>query len=295
MFGDVKLHEALVIYLGTTKAKLKSCQACLNSVCYSRSRIVDGIKFSGQLAIDRSSNILYFHYKNRSIDFTAAFDINNARLQTLSNISFSFGHAVDQKTNELFMTGAKGLYRYYPTQNVIKLYGLTDKTIWHLQYEDKLYYSEFQKKGIYTYVDKKSKIIQGTNYQIDDFIIDKRGDIYFMHNYTTYLLKNGSQSAEIFEDEIYSLTIDKNGDAYFIQPFTRAIYKMIYNTERRVLKEFGAFRSGSAFKVIFDGDNDIIYYDGTDKKLYYLSPTMNRCVVRTKSIGRNMKKRIRMF
>ncbi|XP_038217007.1 ommochrome-binding protein-like [Zerene cesonia] len=290
----MKIFYLIVTLLGCTTARRASCQACLNSVCYRREIIAEGIKFSGQLAIDRPSNILYFHYQNRSQDYTGAFDLDNVRLENVHNSGFSFGLAVDQATKDLYMTGVLGLYRYNPVKNFTELYGLKDKTIWHLHYEDKLYYSEFRKKGIYTFEDKKSKLIPGTEYQVDDFVVDKRGDIYFMHNFSIYLLPKGGKTAELFEDEIYYLSTDKNGDAYFVQPFTRAVYKMNYIHNRRILKELGAFSRGSAFIVVFDGDNDIIYYDGTDKKLYYLSPTANKCAVTTKGYGRKLKKIVTM-
>ncbi|CAK1549095.1 unnamed protein product [Leptosia nina] len=277
--------------LGCSEAKRASCHACLNSMCYRRDKIVEGIKFSGQLAIDRSSNVLYFHYQNRSEDFTASFDLIDVRLRIIQN-GFAFGLAVDQSTKDLYMTGVQGLHKYNPYKQTSEPFGLNDKTIWHLHYEDKLYYSEFRKKGIYTYENKKPQIIPGTDYKIDDFIVDKLGDIYFMHNFSTYLLKNGAKTAELFEDEIYYLTTDRNGDAYFIQPYTRAVYKMNYKYNRRTLKQLGAFNRGSAFIVVFDGDNDIIYYDGSDKKLYYLSPTANRCTVTAK--GKRLKMIITM-
>ncbi|XP_047509666.1 ommochrome-binding protein-like [Pieris napi] len=279
--------------LGYSIAKRVSCHACLNTVCYRRDRIVQGIKFSGQLAIDRSSNILYFHYQNRSEDYTAAFDLYNVRLKTIKR-GFSFGFAVDQTTKDLYMTNEQGLYRYNPEKNNSELFGLNDKTIWQLQYEKKLFYSEFRKKGIFTYENKKSKLIPGTEYEVDDFIVDKMGDIYFMHNFSIYVLKNGAKSAELFEDEIYYLTTDRSGDAYFIQPFTRAVYKMNYKYDKRILKELGAFSRGYAFIVVFDGDNDIIYYDGSDKKLYYLSQTANRCTVTAKRVGKNLNMVISM-
>lgn len=271
-----------------TSARRISCHACLNSVCYKRSTILKGHKFSGQLAVDRNVNLLYFHYQNnQSMDFTGAFDLEKVKLTNIPNTGFTFGRAVDQSTRDLYTSGAQGIYKYNPIENTTALFGIKDKTIWHIQYEDKLYYTEFRKKGLYTYVDRKFKDIpELAEYQIDDFIIDKKGDIYFMSNYVTRVLRKGAKKAEIFEDEIYSLTTDNNGNAYFIQPYTRGIYCLSYRTGKLV--EIGAFNKISPFKLVFDGDNNIVYYDATNRSLFYLSPTLNKCSVAARGKHRKM-------
>ncbi|CAH2098673.1 unnamed protein product [Euphydryas editha] len=278
----------LTILFNVTLARRISCHACLNSVCYKRSTILKGHKFSGQLAVDRNVNLLYFHYQNdRSTDFTGAFNLEEVKLTNIPNLGFTFGRAVDQATRELYTSGAQGVYKYNPIENTTALFGFKDKTIWHIQFEDKLYYTEFQKKGLYTYVDKKSKDIpELSDYQIDDFIIDNKGHIYFMSNTAIHVLRKGAKKPEIFEDEIYSLSTDKDGNAYFIQPYTRGIYNLNYKTNN--LTEIGAFNKISPFKLVFDGDNNIIYYDATNKNLFYLSPTLNKCSVGTRGKHRKM-------
>ncbi|XP_047541045.1 ommochrome-binding protein-like isoform X1 [Vanessa atalanta] len=285
---NMKIIVLLSTLFSITIARRISCHACLNSICYKRATILKGHKFSGQLAIDRNSNVLYFHYQNnRSRDFTGAFDLDKVNFSFVPNLGFTFGHAVDQSTKDLYASGTKGIYKYNPKDNKTELFALKEITIWHMQFDDRLYYTEFQKKGLYTYINKNSKTIpELSEHQIDDFIVDKKGDIYFMSNYTIHVLRKGAKSPVLFEDEIYSLTTDKDGNAYFIQPYTRGIYSVNYRSKK--LSEVGAFGKASAFKLVFDGDNHIIYYDVTNKNLFYLSPTLNICSVGTRGKHRKM-------
>lgn len=271
-----------------------SCHACFDGICHTRSNVFTAHKFSGQLAVDTTANILYFHYQtNHSIDHTGAFDLNNIKFKVIPKIAFTFGHAVDQKTREFYVSGTVGIYNYNPKSKKIKSLGLTDKTIWHLQFKNKLYYSLFKSKGIYIYDKNRSiSIPQLSNYHIDDFVIDKKNDLYFMSESIIYRLKNGTNNAEFFIDEIFSLAIDKKGEVHFIQPASRGIYKLDYSKDSLV--EIGAFGNGTPFRVVFDADNNVIYHDIDDEKIYYLTPNYSLCTVSTKGRGRNTKKFVAM-
>ncbi|CAH2217459.1 jg23116 [Pararge aegeria aegeria] len=273
----------------TAQAKQMPCYACLNSVCYSPyDRIFTDQKLSGQLAVDRNANIIYYHYKDNGKDFTKAFDLTKAN-STFLPLNFTFAHAVDQTTRDLYLSGEKGIFKYNPKENTAELYAVKDKTIWHMHFEDSLYYTEFRHKGLFTINNKKPKEIPELNeYHIDDFIVDKYRDIYFMSDSALFVFRNGSKKPELFKDEIYFLTTDKNGEAYFVQPYTRGIYKIDYRNAR--MTEVGAFKRGLAFKVVFDGDNHIVFYESTKKILYYLSPVLSKCTVTTRGVGKNRRK-----
>lgn len=272
-----------------TQARKLPCYACLNSVCYSPyDQIFSNHKLTGQLAVDRKENIIYYHYENNGKDFTKAFDLNKAN-STFIPRNFSFAFAVDQGTRDLYLSGEKGVYKYNPITNTIELYGLKDKTIWHMQFEERLYYTEFRQKGLFYMQKQKIKEIPELNkYRIDDFVIDKQDDIYFTSKFALYVLKKGSNKAELFEDEIYFLTTDKYREAYFIQPYTRGIHKIDYRNGKLI--EVGAFKRGLPFKVIFDGDNHIVFYESKNKILYYLSPVLSRCTVTNRGVGKSLRK-----
>ncbi|XP_068624532.1 ommochrome-binding protein-like [Battus philenor] len=290
----MKIIILLSAITGALSARRPRCHACLDGLCHSRSSVFNAHKFSGQLSVDRKANILYFHYQdNHTMDHTGAFDLNDIKFKAIPKIGFTFGHAVDQTSRDVYMSGTVGIFKYNPTTNAIKSIGLSDKTVWHLQYKNKLYYSEFKKKGVYIYENKKSKLIAPlSNYNIDDFVIDKRNDIYFMSDSIIYRLKNGTKNAEFFIDEIFSLAIDKKGEVNFIQSASRGVYKLDYSKDS--LMEVGAFGRGSPFRVVFDADNNMIYHDIDDEKLYYLTPNYSLCSVSTKGKGKHTKKFVAM-
>lgn len=254
------------------------CHACFEGVCYSKTLILDGYRFSGQLAVDRTGNIVYFHYEDdQSTDYTAAFDLNDIRFKIVPNIDFSFARAVDQSTRDVYIGGATGIYKYNPNTNNTIQYGLSDKTIWHMQYKNKIYYTVLLTKGLYTFENRKSKSISAlSNYTIDDFVIDNRGDIYFVSQSNVYQLKKGANAATVIADDIYSLSIDKFGMVHFVHSGKRGLYKLDSKGE---FYEVGAFGSGLPLKSVFDDNNNIIFHENNSRKLNYLMPNYGRCVV----------------
>lgn len=219
--------------------------------------------------------------------------MNDIKFKVIPKLYFTFGRAVDQQTQEVYMSGTVGIYKYLPTTNTAKSIGFTDRTAWHLQYKNKLYYSIFNSKGLYVYERKKSRSIPAlSNYLIDDFVIDKKNDIYFMSDSMIYRLKNGTKRAEFFIDEVFSLATDKKGEVHFIQSASRGVYKLDYGKD--MLTEFGAFDRGTPFRVVFDADNNMIYHDVDDEKIYYLSPNYSLCTVSTKGRGKQTKKFVSM-
>lgn len=268
-----------------------NCDACFDGVCYSKTRIIDEHRFSGQLAIDRTENIVYFHYEdNQSIDHSAGFDLDDIQFKVIPNIDFSFARAVDQKTRDVYIGGAHGVYKYNPIENVTSPFGLFDKTIWHLQFKNKIYYTIFNTKGLFTMENKQSKAINSlSDYTIDDFIIDNREDIYFLSQRKIYRLKKGGSSATLFADDIYSLSIDKDELAHFVHSGKRGLYKL--NEKSDDLIEIGAFGSGLPLKSVFDNGNNVIFHENRTKKLYLLMPNFGRCLVSYKTRRNNINQK----
>lgn len=260
------------------------CDACLDGSCYGRSQIFKDHPVSGQLAIDRKENLVYFHYEVVDSGRTVAFDLDDIRFLTIPDIEFSFARTVDQTTGDVYIGGSTGIYKYNPKTNLTSLYALNDKAIWNMQFKDVLYYTIIMNKGLYVYENKRSKSVTALNdYVLDDFIVDKKDDIYFMSNFTMYKLKKGDKTPSVFSNILYSLSTDVNGNAYFVQRETRGLYKIDYSTSRLV--EIGAFGSGIPLKSVFDRLNNVIYYDAESSKLYYLVPNYAICKVRTQDLG----------
>lgn len=271
------------------------CHACFDSICYSKALIFQNYPISGQLAVDRVANVVYFHYEDtRPLDHTVAFDLDDIRFLNIPDIQYSFARTVDQTTRDVYIGGANGLYKYNPGTNETSRFGLFDKTIWHMQFKDKIYYTIFMTKGLYTFEKKQSKAVAALkDFIIDDFIVDKKDDIYFMSNYTVFKLKKGESKATMFSSIIYSLTTDINDNAYFVQTQTRALYKIDYRTGR--LTEMGAFGGGSPFRTLFDNYNNVIYYDTDSDQLFYLTPNYGRCKVTNEWKGKKLKKKVSSF
>lgn len=268
----------LVLALLSLVCGRKVCDTCLEGFCYGREVILENHRLSGQLAIDTVDNILYFHYKDSySIDHTVAYDLDDVRLKSIPGIDFSFARAVDLNRN-VYIGGTQGIFKYDPRKNLTTEYGLFDKTIWHMQFRNMIYYTVFMMNGLYTYQDKKSVSITNlTKYKIDDFIIDNRNDIFFVSESKLYRYEGKSKQINVVSNNMYSLLVDKYNNGYFIDILNRGLYRFSHRINR--LFEVGAFDSGAPFKAVFDSNNNIIYYDKSNEILYYLRPNYGRCKI----------------
>ncbi|KAG6444131.1 hypothetical protein O3G_MSEX003191 [Manduca sexta] len=266
-----------------------NCHGCFDGTCYSKSPVFKDNKISGQIAIDRIENIIYFHYENsQSIDYTAAFDLDDIRFKIVPGIDFSFARTVDQSNRDVYIGGVQGIFKYSPIENKTIEFGLRDETIWHLQYKGKIYYTAFRKKGLYTYGNHKSKSIKAlSNYSIDNFVIDKHNDVYFMSDAKIYRYKLSEKIPSVVTNEAFVLSVDIFDNVYFLQSASRGLYKLNYKTDR--LTEVGAFANGTPIKFVFDANNNVVYYDKEDDKLYYLLPNYSKCRVAS-VVERKLKK-----
>lgn len=264
-------------------ATATGCNACFDGVCYLKTPIFENYHLSGQLAVDRTENIVYFHYEDdSSVDYTVAFDLDDIRFKIIPNIDFSFARAVDQGSRDVYIGGASGIYKYNPNSNVTAQVGLFDKTIWHMQFKNKIYYTIFQTKGLYTIDSKHSKNVSPlSNYTIDDFIIDFREDLYFLSEGKVYRLKKASNQVTMFLNDVYSLSVDRDEIAHFVNSEKRGLYRLDMKTDR--ITEVGAFGSGIPLKSVFDNNNNMIYHENNSKKLFYLMPNYGRCWVSSRS------------
>ncbi|XP_028160291.1 uncharacterized protein LOC114352770 [Ostrinia furnacalis] len=262
------------------------CHACFDHVCYTRKKVFEGAQLSGQIAIDRMDNLLHLHYKDiRNTDYTAVVDLNfdNLKMNTLP-VAYSFARAINQHTGEVYFSGTKGIYKYSTMTKQTERFAHFSKTIWHMQFKDKLYFSEYQKQGLH-YIDGNRTVCISalTDYVIDDFIVDKFDDIYFTSDYLVYRLKKGATKPCLFSKILYSLSTDKNDNAHFLDANTRTLYYLDY--PRDLLIELGMFDVGTVvFRMVFDIVNDIIYCDAADDKVYLLYPNYARCSL-TKKTG----------
>lgn len=275
----IKYIFGLLAILSTSVQAVGNCDACINGEAYTIESIFENNRLSGQLAIDKTSNIVYFHYEDsKTIDHTASFDLDDIRFKIIPGISFSFARTVDQKTKEVYMGGATGLYKYDPNTNKTGQIDLFDKTILDLQYKEKIMYTIFKSKGLFIYDKGRSKsITQLSNYTIDFFVIDKKDDIYFISDAKVYRLKKGSKKVKLFLDDFYVLSVDKYDCMHFVHPASHGIYSLDYKSDK--LMQIGAFSNRLPIKIVFDSSNNMIFLDENVDTLYYLMPNFGKCKV----------------
>ncbi|CAG9789973.1 unnamed protein product [Diatraea saccharalis] len=256
------------------------CHACFHGTCFSKRKLFEGKQFSGQIAVDRMDNVLHFHYKDyRSNDYTAILDLysDSPKLEILP-VDYSFARAINTKTGEVYFSGAKGIYVYNSVTKSTVPYMLFNTTISLMQFKDKLYYTEFRREGIYFVENNRADAMEAlADYIVDDFVIDKFNNIYFISDYILFRYKKGEHKAKIFSNIPYSLTTDTKDNVYLIETTTRTLFKMDYVRDR--ITEVGIFGSGSVFNAVFDKYNNLIYCDAVEERIYMLLPTFSNCTI----------------
>lgn len=279
----------LILCLASVVASTPDCHSCFFGVCYRRTKLFGDHKISGQLAIERNQNIVYFHYAssngNQDIDHTGMYNLDDMIYSDIPGIAYTFARAVDANTEDVYMSGTKGVYKYSRNLNATSLYCLPDKTMWRIQYTNKLYYSVFSALGLNTFENGRSSAIPALkNYKIEDFVVDKFGDVYFLSDEAIYRLKNGAVTK--LRNGVYFLSTDIHGSVYLTQSATNGVYKMDYGSDK--IRGAGAFGTGTPSHFAFDRTNKIVYHDSESDALYYLTPNYGKCRVsakRTKTPG----------
>ncbi|CAH2987432.1 unnamed protein product [Chilo suppressalis] len=274
----VLLVLQLTLYCSNTLPEI--CHACFNGMCFFKRKIFEGKQFSGQIAVDRMDNLLHLHYKDyRSNDYTAVLDLySDCPKPFILPVDYSSARAVNDETGDVYFSGARGMYVYNSITKETKKLGLFNTTICHMQFKGKLFYTECRTEGIYYKNNNRTGSIRAlSDYVIDDFVVDKFDDIYFISDYILHRYKKDDDNARVFSNMLYSLTTDKFNNVYLIETTSRTLFKIDYIRDR--IKEVGIFRSGSVFRAVFDRSNNLIYCDVKDDRVYHLFPSYTNCTI----------------
>lgn len=209
-------------------------------------------------------------------------DLNSDILSTRElPIHYSFARAVDQNRGDIYFSGITGIYKYSAVTRITEPVGYFTMQIFHMQFKDnRLYFSEYQGKGLYYIESNKTFSVKPlAEYIIDDFIVEKHGDIFFTSYYLIYRFKKDDVRAKLFSTILYSLATDIYDNAFFLDTNGRILYAL--EITNYTLVKVGMFDEGTiVFRMAFDSSNRIIYCDASNDKVYILQPNNARCFLK---------------
>ncbi|XP_047032672.1 ommochrome-binding protein-like [Helicoverpa zea] len=248
---------------GVVKEGNECTGVTINGVYYDAETLREGLDRPYLLAVDYSTNNLYFSYnvkENEDFFKSARLNLNTKEFHNIEDISNGFAQTVDQVTHDVYIGGSDGIYKYNFGENKAELIGEKGSNIWSLYFKDVLYYSVFPAQFLYILEDGQGRrFVDLEDTKVDQFVIDNQDDIFFSNATGLFSQKKGTKDAVLYLESpvLRSLTTDKNGNAY------ACLQDGIYTIKKSSTSLEKVLEVDDAFGLAFDVDNNIVYSDAT--------------------------------
>ncbi|XP_013178699.1 PREDICTED: ommochrome-binding protein-like [Papilio xuthus] len=266
---------SLFVIIQAAVSKEENCDGItINGIDYERETLKTNLDRPYSLAIDYSTNILYFSYSLKPTDDvfkSVKINLYTKEYSEIEGIENGFVQTVDQINHIPYIGSSKGIFKYDYTENEALPYIAYDCDIWEIYYRDNvLYYSDFPAQFLYTITNGEIVRFEDLDdMKIIHFLIDDNDVMFYTNATGLYSQPKGSKDAYLYikldnGDKVRGLTVDKNGYVYAC--FEDGIYKV--NTATGLLEHILEIDDG--FGVAFDANNNIVYSDATS--VYHLKP-----------------------
>ncbi|XP_049882331.1 ommochrome-binding protein-like [Pectinophora gossypiella] len=271
----IVLSSLIIVQAGVIKEDEETCDGVnVDNKYHDKEVLKAELDRPYLLAVDYSNNVVYFSYSITASDDefkTARLNLETKEFQDIKGVNNGFAQTVDPKTNDVYIGGSDGIYKYNYNTDKAEFYGAKDENIWTLFVKDDIYYSSFPSQFLYVSNNdtfERFKDLEDT--KVDNFLIDKEDLIFFTNGTGLYSQKKGSKDAEFYEDStgIRGITLDVNGNVYVCKS------DGIYSVDKTMMYLIKIADLDDAFGVAFDKDNNIIYSDAT--QLIRLKPNEDK-------------------
>lgn len=256
----ITFFAGLIVIQGGVIKEEKPCDGVnINGLYYDKEILKDEIDRPYLLAVDYSSNNLYFSYNVNEEEFRSArLNLNTKEFSNIEGITNGFAHTVDQETHDIYIGGSDGIYKYDYGNNKAELIAGKGIDIWRVYFNGVLYYSEFPNQFLYMLVDGESRRFPDLeDTKVYDFVIDKDDDIFFTNATGLFSQKKGTKNATLYVENpvMRSLTTDKEGNVY------ACLQDGIYVANKAATSMDKIIEIDDGFGLTFDNDNNIVYSD----------------------------------
>ncbi|CAH2987395.1 unnamed protein product [Chilo suppressalis] len=257
--------------------KEESCDLILiNNTYYEKETIKTDLDRPYLLAVDYSTNTLYFSYsmkENEDIFKSARIELDTNTLSDIDIVN-GFAQTVDQENNDVFIGSNDGIYKYDHDTNQVEFIGQRGSDIWAIFFKEVIYYSEFPSQFLYTLSNGTAvrfKDLEDT--KVDHFLIDNNETMFYTNSTGLFSQKKGTKDASLIEEFPHNaprgMTTNQNGDVYV------CLRDGIYEVDKSELNLKKTIDVDDCFGIAFDKSNNIIYADW--KSLVRLKPSENSC------------------
>ncbi|CAG9135886.1 unnamed protein product [Plutella xylostella] len=248
---------SLLVVAALAASSSADCDACLQNICYSKSTVLKRIDTTGGLDVYRKTNTLYLQY--RSSDLNVGIGLDDGKITRIPDVDYTTCRAVDQQTGRVFLGTTRGLHEYNPATDTSRFLGLQSETIMVMQHSKKLYYAKLPNGMCTVDRDYKWECIRALrNVKVEDFVVDKKDDIYYRSGSQHYRLANNSDVPEyLFTHRFAKLAVDVNGEVH-TSVFTD-VSKLNYESDD--FEPIGSVKLVNMFELVFDGNNNLVFRD----------------------------------
>ncbi|XP_022117479.2 ommochrome-binding protein [Pieris rapae] len=267
------LLSVILVKAGVIKEECDGVK--INDIYYEKEVLRTDVDRPYLLAVDYSTNTLYYSFNidfNDDVSYKSAFlNLNTKESGEVTGVTNGFAHTVDQKTHEVYIGGSDGIYKYDHKSKKAELFGANGSDVWGIYYKEILYYLDFPRQFLYTYIDGVStrfKDLEDT--KVDQFVIDNEDILFYTNATGLFGQKKGTKDAVLFKNNmsVRSLTTDINGNVYLCE--LDDVYKV--NKETRGIDK--VTEVNDCFGLAFDNENNLIYSNATS--LVRLKPNVNK-------------------
>lgn len=224
--------------------------------CYQKETLVTMTHSPNQLAVDTSTNTLYFSFDAGQGEYTAAvYKMDTKEMTVLKGVNDAFAIAYDSNSSEIYFGGSNGIYKYHSAHRTLRRLNIKNLDIWWLFIKNYVYFIKFPSLNTYAYVNGTIKLIEELKDNvIHQLVVDVDNIKFFINNSGLYGIMEG-KGAELLKDSprFLNMATDNNGFVHVCSEDGIYVITKIVTRVKRILSLQGILG------FTFDKDNNLIY------------------------------------
>ncbi|XP_053610725.1 ommochrome-binding protein-like [Plodia interpunctella] len=232
----------------------------LARLCYVKETLAVLTHSPNQLAVEKSSNTLYFSFDFGQGEYIPGIlNISTKKLTVLKGPKDAFAIAINDTSREVYFGGSYGVYKYNPIEKSLKQLLVPDLDVWWLFVKNNmLYFIKFPTLYAYCYHNRTVRSVERLKTSsIQQFVVDEGNNIFFINSSGLYGVKNESENITMLRSDtkFLGMTIDNKGDVF------ASADDGIYIVDRIVAKVKKVVNIPGVLGLTFDKNNHLIYSD----------------------------------
>lgn len=273
------MNRILFIFIITSTSGIpnKSCDRIrIGNNWYDREILWSELGRPYNLNIHRGSNTLFFSYTQpetySDVDFQLAYyNLDSNDYQNIVGIRGGCAVAINQGTDEIYLGGSEGIYKYNMLTKLADFYKEKGVNIWALFYRRNLFYISYPDQKLHIEIDDKfSPVKEFVGMEVDHFHVDNDNIIYFANKTGLYKYDNDNNNIHNVNNliTIRQIVEDVDDNVYICTNLGVFLLKVDGMEKISNIKNI--------YGLAFDRDNNIVISD--EKNIIKLINSKSGCM-----------------